>query len=184
MTNGNRTDARGGFQAPPLCASYSLAIHDSLAVKVRDGDRARREVVRWALGVLADGSYEVVGVWAAPESASWSWQDALVDLEARGVECIGLVSELGRRPFLAICQRHLRTLHKSEEVMRQIQRRARRAIERRAPSSDIGEAIAFVEDVLRRAELEVGAIGQSVEMAGAGLTRSGTNKVRTTAFGR
>lgn len=189
MIERKRTDPRGEFQARPLCSSYFLAIHESLAVQVRDGDRVRGEVVRWALGVLADGSYEVIGVWAAPASASWYWQDAVVDLRARGVKNIGLVSELGRGSSNATPRRRLRTLHASEEVMRQLQRRACRAIKRRGPCSDIAEAAAFVEDVLARAELGTGAVGESVEiafesLAGAEPTRSRTNTAKMAALGR
>ena len=188
MIEGYPTDPRAGFQARPLCASYFLAIHERLAVQVLDGDRVRSEVVRWALGVLADGSYEVIGVWASPESRSWSWRDAAEDLRARGVEEIGLVAELGREPFPALPRRRLRALQTTEEVMRQLQRRASRAIKRRGPCSDIAVAAAFVEDVLGRAELGIGSAGASAELAfknlvGAGAARSRTNRVKTAALG-
>lgn len=188
MIEGSSTNRGAEPQARPLCGSYSLVIQARLAVRVVDGDRTRSEVVRWALGVLADGSYEVIGVWAAPESGSWSWQDAVEDLRARGVEKIGLITELGREPILAVRRRRLHTLRTSEEVMRQLQRRACQAIKRRGPSSGIAEAAAFVEDALGRAELGIGAASASVETAfesrvSAESKRSRTNRGKTAALG-
>lgn len=187
MIERNLTDPRAQSQARPLCSSYFLAIHERLTIQVLDGDLVSGEVVRWALGVLADGSYEVLGVWATPESGSWTWQGAFEDLRARGVENIGLVSALGVKPSFVIPRRRVRTFHTSEEVMRQLQRRACRAIKRRGPCIGIADAIAFVEQVLSRAELEIGTAGASVDMAvknavGAGATRSRTKRVKTAAL--
>ena len=186
MIERNPTDSRAEFQARPLCSSYFLAIHERLTVQVLDGDLVSGAVVRWALGVLADGSYEVLGVWATPESGSWTWQDSFEDLRARGVEKIGLVSALGVKPSFAISRRRVRTFHTSEEVMRQLQRRACRAIKRRGLCFGIADATAFVEQVLSRAELEIGTSGASGEIAvknavGAGATRSRTKRVKTAA---
>lgn len=178
----------GRSQARPLCGSYFLAVHERLTVQVRDRDLARSETVRWALGLLADGSYELLGVWAAPESGSWTWDDVAEGLRVRGVEKIGLVSERGSEFPPTLSRRRIRALHASDEVMRRLQRRARGAIKRHGPCSDVADATAFVEDVLAHAELAIGAAGGVGSMRAnrpeaTGGTPSQTKRVKAPTSG-
>lgn len=188
MIETNSTCPKTGSLTRPLCRSYLLAIHERLAVQVRDGSNVRSEPVRWALGVLADGSYEVLGAWTTPESRSWSWEDAVDGLRVRGVEKIGFVFELGREPPRSLHQRRVRTLHMSGLVMRQIQRQACREIERSEPCLDVAEAAGFVEDLLRRAELAIGPAGATLATAFKSWVRAEpgnarTNRVKSAALG-
>jgi hypothetical protein len=145
------------LQSRPLCSSYALVIHERLTVQLLDGDLVRNEDVRWALGALADGSYDVLGAWAAPATGSWSWQHAAEDLKARGVERMGLVFAFRAEQPTAIPRRRVRLFRASEEIMLRLQRRASHAVKRRGPCSDIVDATALVENVLRRAERGIGA---------------------------
>lgn len=165
MIGSDSTDPKSQSWTRPLCRSYLLVIHGRLAVEVRDGGNLRSEPVRWALGVLTDGSYEVLGAWTPPDSSSWSWQDAVEGLRVRGVERIGFVFELGCEPPRAMYRSHLRTLHRSKAVVRQLERRACRAIKKHQPCSNVLEVEGFVEDILSRAELQMNPVGTSLEAA-------------------
>lgn len=165
MIDGNQADPITTSLTRPLCRSYGFAIHERLIIQVLDGIHARGKAIHWALGVLADGSSELLGVWAVPDSGSWTWQNAVEALKARGVEKIGLESHLGFRPSFAISLRRAHTLRLGEEAMHQMKRRARRAIRLREPFFDIADATYFVERVLSRAELELDSTGASFEKA-------------------
>ncbi len=188
MIERNSTDPKAESRTRPLCRSYLLAIHGRLAVEVRNGGNVRSEPVRWALGVLADGSCEVLGAWSTHGSLSWSWQDAVEGLRVRGVEKIGFVFELGCEPLHTMHGRRVRTLHRSEEVVRQLQRQACRAIKRHEPCSDVAEAAGLVEDILSRAELGMGSGDGSLvttfkRWVGTEPTSDRTGGVRSAAFG-
>ena len=51
------------WQARPLEAVYPLIFFDALRVKVRDEGRVRNKAVHIALGVRADGTKEILGLW-------------------------------------------------------------------------------------------------------------------------
>ena len=188
MIERNPVDTKADFQARPLCGSYAFAIHERLTIEVFDRDLVRGEAMRWALGVLADGSYEVIGVWATPASGGWTWQDAVGDLRARGVAKIRFVSALGIEPAFSLSSRLVSMFHASEEVVRQLQRQACRAIKRSGPCVGVAAAAAIVEQALSRAEMKLGTVGTSLGMAvkgsaGARHARSRTKSVKTEALG-
>ncbi len=182
MIECNQTDPRAVSQARPLCSSYFLAIHESLTVQVKDGNGLRYVVVRWALGVLADGSYEVIGVWVTPEAGSWTWQDVVDELEARGVEKVGLVSARGLALSFAIPRGRLRSVRASLEAMSQMQRNACRTIKRCGPCSDTGDVVPFVEEVLRCAELRIDTAEISAELDVEEVVRAGPRRKRSNAL--
>jgi putative transposase len=51
------------WQSRPLDAVYPLVFFDALRVKVRDESVVRNKAVHVALGVRADGTKEVLGLW-------------------------------------------------------------------------------------------------------------------------
>jgi hypothetical protein len=171
------------LRSRPLCRRYFLVIHHSLTTQLRDGSLVRNEDLHWALGVLADGSFEVLGVWADPESSAWPSQEAIDGLKARGVESIGLVSAFGRDATFAMSPRRARTLHASEDVTRRLQRQASRAIRRRGPCTNISDATAFVWSALENAEKKIGAEMAATNLVGTGHQRSGTKRVKPKVFG-
>lgn len=75
----------------PLCCQYFAVLFQPLALQVRGEGDAGGQPVHWALGVLADGQCEVMGVWPEPESGASAWQATYGDLTARGVERIRFV---------------------------------------------------------------------------------------------
>ena len=51
------------WQARPLEAVYPLIFFDALRVKIRDEGLVRNKAVHIALGVRADGTKEILGLW-------------------------------------------------------------------------------------------------------------------------
>ena len=88
VTERNPTVQPSDWQSRPLCESYLLVIHESIPIQLLERRLVRDQIVFWALGVLADGAYEVLGVWPALTPDGWCAQEVADDLKARGVERI------------------------------------------------------------------------------------------------
>lgn len=86
----NRTEVSESMNLP-LCRAYLIALFGSSTVQVKHDELAPGQVARWALGFLADGQREVLGLWLSPPSNDVCWQDMFADLKRRGVESIRLV---------------------------------------------------------------------------------------------
>jgi len=84
-------DQQSDWQSQPLCRHYLLVHFNALSTQVRGQGGSTGLPVRWALGVLADGQCEVMGVWPEPEPGASAWQAIHRDLTARGVERIRFV---------------------------------------------------------------------------------------------
>jgi putative transposase len=76
------------WQARPLEAAYPLVFFDALRVKVRDEGLVRNKAVHLALGVRADGSKEVLGLWLEQNEGAKFWLRVMNELRSRGVEDI------------------------------------------------------------------------------------------------
>jgi putative transposase len=76
------------WQARPLEAAYPLVFFDALRVKVRDEGLVRNKAVHLALGVRADGSKEILGLWLEQNEGAKFWLRVLNELRNRGVEDI------------------------------------------------------------------------------------------------
>lgn len=176
MTESNSTVQPIDWLSRPLCGSYFLVIHESIPIQLLDRAPARDQIVCWALGVLADGGYEVLGVWPASSSGAWCEEEVTDDLKARGVEKIRFISALGVGTGLGVPRGRGRTVLAGEEVMRRLQRHARRAISRRGPFFDVAEASAFLVSVLSRAEQSIAAAGASVHLAVRSLAGTGQRR--------
>lgn len=81
-----------GWQARPLCCRYLVVLIEVLPSTVREVGVVRDQTVRWALGVLADGQHEVLGIWLHPASGTTGWHELFEDLKVRGVEKIRFVA--------------------------------------------------------------------------------------------
>ena len=78
--------------AMTLCRQYVSAQFDEHQLQVLSGDSASREQrVSWAVGVLADGDWEVLGAWPGAAAGPALWRGVWDDLGSRGVEKISLV---------------------------------------------------------------------------------------------
>ena len=82
----------------PLCDRYLAIFLGAQTVHVQEGSAVLGKAARWALGVLADGQHEMVGVWLETRSNVLSRQEVFDDLKLRGVREIRFVvsSEAGQ----------------------------------------------------------------------------------------
>jgi len=62
---------------------YALAFFDTLMLRTRDRGLMHTTRLYFALGILADGTKDIIGVWAEPPATAWS--SAVSQLRARGV---------------------------------------------------------------------------------------------------
>jgi hypothetical protein len=74
------------WQARPLERVYPLIFFDALRVKIRDEGLVRNKAVHIALGVRADGSKEILGLWLEQNDGAKFWLRVMNDLKNRGVE--------------------------------------------------------------------------------------------------
>jgi putative transposase len=74
------------WQARPLEAIYPLVFFDALRVKIRDEGLVRNRAVHIALGVRADGSKEILGLWLEQNEGAKFWLRVMNELKNRGVE--------------------------------------------------------------------------------------------------
>src|SRR3954452_23822154 len=87
------------WQARPLEAAYPLVLLDAIRVKVRDEGLVRNKAVHIALGVRADGTKEVLGLWLEQNEGAKSWLRVMNELRNRGVEDILIAVVDGLKGF-------------------------------------------------------------------------------------
>ena len=76
------------WQARPLEPMYPAIFFDALRVKIRDEGLVRNKAVYLALGVLPDGTRDVLGIWIEQTEGAKFWLKVFNDLKTRGVEDI------------------------------------------------------------------------------------------------
>ena len=76
------------WQGRPLEAVYPLVFFDALRVKIRDEGLVRNKAVHIALGVRADGTKEILGLWIEQNEGAKFWLRVMNELKNRGVEDI------------------------------------------------------------------------------------------------
>jgi putative transposase len=74
------------WQARPLERMYPVVFFDALRVKIRDEGIVRNKAVYLAIGVLPDGSRDVLGLWIEQTEGAKFWLKVFNDLRTRGVE--------------------------------------------------------------------------------------------------
>ena len=72
----------------PLETSYPLVFFDAIRVKIRDEGLVRNKAVCLALGVAADGTKDILGLWIETTEGTKFWLKVMNELKARGVEDI------------------------------------------------------------------------------------------------
>lgn len=77
-----------GWQARPLEVIYPIVFFDALRVKIRDEGLVRNKAVYVALGVRADGTKEILGLWLEQNEGAKFWLRVMNELKNRGVEDI------------------------------------------------------------------------------------------------
>jgi putative transposase len=76
------------WQARPLEPVYPVIFFDALRVKIRDEGTVRNKAVYLALGVLRDGTREVLGLWIEQTEGAKFWMKVFADLKSRGCQDI------------------------------------------------------------------------------------------------
>jgi putative transposase len=73
------------WQGRPLDACYPLVFFDAIRVKIRDEGFVRNKAVYIALGILPDGSKEILGLWIEQTEGAKFWLRVMNELKGRGV---------------------------------------------------------------------------------------------------
>src|SRR5438552_11488811 len=87
------------WQARPLEAVYPLVFFDALRVKIRDEGLVRNKAVHIALGVRADGTKEILGLWLEQNEGAKFWLRVMNELKNRGVEDVLIAVVDGLKGF-------------------------------------------------------------------------------------
>jgi len=87
------------WQARPLEAIYPLVFFDALRVKIRDEGLVRNKAVHIALGVRADGTKEILGLWLEQNEGAKFWLRVMNELKNRGVEDVLIAVVDGLKGF-------------------------------------------------------------------------------------
>lgn len=87
------------WQGRPLETVYPLVFFDALRVKVRDEGLVRNKAVHIALGVRADGTKEILGLWIEQNEGAKFWLRVMNELKNRGVEDILIAVVDGLKGF-------------------------------------------------------------------------------------
>jgi transposase-like protein len=75
----------GAWQARPLEPMYPVIFFDALRVKVREDAVVRNKAIYLALGVLPDGTRDILGLWIENTEGAKFWMKVFNDLKTRGV---------------------------------------------------------------------------------------------------
>lgn len=73
------------WQSRPLEPMYPVVFFDALRVKIREDAVVRNKAVYLALGVLPDGTRDILGLWIENTEGAKFWMKVFNDLKTRGV---------------------------------------------------------------------------------------------------
>ena len=75
----------GEWQHRPLDACYALVFFDAIRVKIRDEGFVRNKAIYIALGILPDGTKEILGLWIEQTEGAKFWLRVMNELKNRGL---------------------------------------------------------------------------------------------------
>ena len=75
----------GAWQARPLEPMYPVVFFDALRVKIREDAVVRNKAIYLALGILPDGTRDILGLWIEGTEGAKFWMKVFNDLKTRGV---------------------------------------------------------------------------------------------------
>jgi putative transposase len=75
----------GAWQARPLEPMYPVVFFDALRVKIREDAVVRNKAIYLALGILPDGTRDILGLWIENTEGAKFWMKVFNDLRTRGV---------------------------------------------------------------------------------------------------
>jgi putative transposase len=87
------------WQSRPLEPMYPLVFFDALRVKIRDEGIVKNKAVYLALGVRADGTKEILGLWIEQTEGAKFWLRVMTELKNRGVEDVLIAVVDGLKGF-------------------------------------------------------------------------------------
>ena len=87
------------WQNRPLDICYPLVFFDAIRVKVRDEGFVRNKAIYIALGVLPDGTKEILGIWIEQTEGAKFWLRVVNELKGRGVQDILIAVVDGLKGF-------------------------------------------------------------------------------------
>ena len=87
------------WQGRPLDACYPLVFFDAIRVKIRDEGFVRNKAVYIALGILPDGTKEILGIWIEQTEGAKFWLRVMNELKNRGVADILIAVVDGLKGF-------------------------------------------------------------------------------------
>ena len=73
------------WQSRPLEPMYPVVFFDALRVKIKEDAVVRNKAIYLALGVLPDGSRDILGLWIEGTEGAKFWMRVFNDLKTRGV---------------------------------------------------------------------------------------------------
>jgi transposase-like protein len=73
------------WQQRPLEPMYPVIFFDALRVKIREEGLVRNKAIYLALGVLPDGTRDILGIWIENTEGAKFWMKVFNDLKTRGV---------------------------------------------------------------------------------------------------
>ena len=73
------------WQSRPLETMYPVVFFDALRVKIREEGVVRNKAIYLALGVLPDGTRDILGLWIENTEGAKFWMKVFNDLKTRGV---------------------------------------------------------------------------------------------------
>ena len=92
-------DEVAAWQARPLEPVYPLVFFDAIRVKIRDEGLVSNKAIHVALGVRADGTKEVLGLWLEQNEGAKFWLRVMNEMKNRGVEDILIAVVDGLKGF-------------------------------------------------------------------------------------
>ena len=87
------------WQNRPLDLCYPLVFFDAIRVKVRDEGFVRNKAIYIALGVLPDGTKEILGIWIEQTEGAKFWLRVVNELKTRGAQDILIAVVDGLKGF-------------------------------------------------------------------------------------
>lgn len=89
----------GEWQNRPLDACYPLVFFDAIRVKIRDEGLVRNKAVFIALGILPDGTKDILGLWIEQTEGAKFWLRVMNELKNRGLSDILIAVVDGLKGF-------------------------------------------------------------------------------------
>jgi len=87
------------WQNRPLDICYPLVFFDAIRVKIRDEGFVRNKAIYIALGILPDGTKEILGIWIEQIEGAKFWLRVMNELKNRGVADILIAVVDGLKGF-------------------------------------------------------------------------------------